>query len=169
MVECYPLEDLELIIEFKKKRGSDKDKEAILKIEDYLKNLKFEISCGAYVIDNDKVLMVKHKNGGHWDFPKGHMEQGETKEQTAIREVLEETGIEIKIISDKQYKNSYKPKMNIQKEVIFFEALPIGGTLKNQESEVSDIEWVELDNVLEKLTYENSKKTFRKFIKAKKL
>ena len=57
-----------------------------------------EKSCGAVIFNNeDKVLIVKH-NAGHWDFPKGHMEAGETEKQTALREVKEETKIDIHII-----------------------------------------------------------------------
>lgn len=53
-----------------------------------------EKSCGCIVIDNNKVLLVKH-NAGHWDFPKGHVEKNETEEQTALREVKEETNLDV--------------------------------------------------------------------------
>ena len=50
-----------------------------------------EKSCGAIIYNKNKeVLIVKH-NAGHWDFPKGHVEENETEIQTAIREVKEET------------------------------------------------------------------------------
>ena len=58
--------------------------------------MKLEKSCGSIVIDNDKVLLVKH-NAGHWDFPKGHVEANETEVDTAIREVKEETNILIEV------------------------------------------------------------------------
>lgn len=58
--------------------------------------MKYEKSCGAIVIEDGKVLLVKH-NAGHWDFPKGHVEEGETEFETAIREVKEETNIDIKL------------------------------------------------------------------------
>ena len=56
--------------------------------------METEISCGIIVFDGEKVLLVKHK-GGHTSFPKGHVEEGETEEQTAKREVKEELGIDI--------------------------------------------------------------------------
>ena len=121
------------------------------------------------MIHDKKVLMVRHVNGGHWDFPKGHMELNETKQQTAIREVEEETGIKIQILSNKEYKNTYKPKMNVQKDVIFFEAEKIGGILKSQESEVVELAWFELNEAIEKLTFEKSKILFKQFLKDKKL
>ena len=62
-----------------------------------------EKSCGAVIFnDEDKVLIVKH-NAGHWDFPKGHMEAGETETQTAIREVKEETNIDVTLDSDEPF------------------------------------------------------------------
>lgn len=45
-------------------------------------------NCGAIVFSTDntnrKVLLIKHENGGHWAFPKGHVEEGETSE-TALK------------------------------------------------------------------------------------
>ena len=55
-----------------------------------------EKSCGTICFDGDKVLMVKH-NAGHCAFPKGHVEEGETEFETAIRETKEETGIDVEI------------------------------------------------------------------------
>ena len=131
--------------------------------------ISHEISCGAYIIDDKKVLLIKHKNGGHWDCPKGHMEIGETKSQTAIREVLEETGLEIKIVSEKEYIVSYMPNTQTKKTVIFFEAEKVGGKLKKQESEVIDIKWVSLEDAINIITFEENKKAFKSFLKDKKM
>ena len=161
-VENYPLEDVEKIL--KQKKHKNYEKQDIVNIEKYIQNLKYEMSCGAYVVDNGKVLLVKHKNGEHWDFPKGHMEEGETKQETAEREVFEETGVKIKIKSNEEYKIIYKPKFNIQKTVIFFEAERIGGILKNQESEIIELEWLEYGKALERVTFEKSKELFKKFL-----
>ncbi|MHA1984643.1 MAG: NUDIX domain-containing protein, partial [Candidatus Hodarchaeales archaeon] len=49
-----------------------------------------------YHINNDHsitYLLLKHKNGNHWDFPKGQVEEGESLQETALREIIEETGI----------------------------------------------------------------------------
>ena len=64
-----------------------------------------EKSCGAIIYNNNKeVLIVKH-NAGHWDFPKGHMEYQEDEFQTAIREVKEETNLDVELF--KEYTNAY--------------------------------------------------------------
>ena len=59
----------------------------------------YEKSCGAVVFrryhGNTELLLIKHTAGGHWSFPKGHVEKGETEEETAVREVYEETHIQI--------------------------------------------------------------------------
>ena len=65
-----------------------------------------EKSCGAIVINKNNKILLVHHNAGHWDFPKGHIENGETEEQTAIREVKEETNIDIIINNKYRYTTS---------------------------------------------------------------
>ena len=61
--------------------------------------MQYEKSCGAIVFrkyhGNTELLLIKHANGGHWSFPKGHVEPGETEEETAAREVKEEVAIDV--------------------------------------------------------------------------
>ena len=59
--------------------------------------MKQEKSCGCIVLDKRTVLLIKH-NSGHWDFPKGHVEGEESEVETAIREVKEETGLDIEAV-----------------------------------------------------------------------
>ena len=67
------------------------------------------IKSGCVVLnDNDEVLLVSAKGEKIWTFPKGHVEKDETLDQTALREVEEETGYQIKILkrlSDVTYTN----------------------------------------------------------------
>ena len=123
-----------------------------------------EKSCGCIIIEDGKVLLVKH-NAGHWDFPKGHMEEGETEEQTAIREVKEETNIDV-IIPDinKKYVIHYSPKLGVVKEVVFFIASKKDGEEKRQEKEIEKVDWIELNKAVELITYESSKKIMAKVI-----
>ena len=60
-------------------------------------NLKKEKSCGCIIIKDKKVLLVYEKNRNFWGFPKGHMEDGETEIETALREVKEEVGLDVEI------------------------------------------------------------------------
>lgn len=126
-----------------------------------------EKSCGCIVLDNNKVLLVKH-NVGHWDFPKGHMELGETEIETAIREVKEETNIDVIIPNNKdKYIVEYSPKENVWKQVIFFVAEKIGGEIIPQKEEIETIQWFELEEAVERINYESSKDIMRKVINSR--
>lgn len=56
-----------------------------------------EVSAGGIIIHEGLILAIQNRFG-EWVFPKGHLEEGETAEQAALREVWEETGIHAKII-----------------------------------------------------------------------
>ena len=123
--------------------------------------MKYEKSCGAIVVDDEKVLLVKH-NAGHWDFPKGHVEEGETEIETAIREVKEETNIDIKIEKENRYISEYSPKENVMKTVI---GEKVGGEDKPQIEEVSDVEWLDVNKAIERITHQRSKEIMMQVIK----
>ena len=118
-----------------------------------------EKSCGTICFDGDKVLMVKH-NAGHCAFPKGHVEEGETEFETAIRETKEETGIDVEIISDRRFVNIYSPKEDVIKEVIFFIAKPLNIDLTRQETEIADLRWIDIDKASEYITFDDDKKLY---------
>lgn len=126
--------------------------------------MKYEKSCGAVVLDGDKVLIIQ-QNEGHWGFPKGHVEEGETEVQTAVREIKEETNIDVKVDDKYRYVEVYSPKENVEKEVVFFVASKVGGNVVAQEEEVQNIEWLSITNAMERLTYESSKRVLRNVIK----
>ena len=123
-----------------------------------------EKSCGAIVFKDDSVLIIEQFQG-FFSFPKGHVEKGETEEETAIREVKEETNIDIKIVSDKKYEINYKIGRFKTKKVVFFIAEAISFDLKNQENEIISCEWVKKDKVLKKLTYDNVKELYKEVLK----
>lgn len=124
-----------------------------------------EKSCGAVIFnDEDKVLIVKH-NAGHWDFPKGHMEAGETETQTAIREVKEETNIDIDIIEEYRYESHYSPKENVEKTVVFFLAKSKSDKLVKQDAEIANIGWFSYKEALDIITYDNAKELYKKAYK----
>ena len=124
--------------------------------------MKKEKSCGAIIYNNEnKVLIVKH-NEGHWDFPKGHMEKGEDEYQTAIREVKEETSVDIELYKNNRYTINYSPKEDVDKTVVFFLEKSKSDTLKKQDSEIANIGWFSYDEALEVLTYDTAKELLKK-------
>lgn len=126
-------------------------------------SVKQEKSCGAIVFDGDKVLLVTHQ-AGHTAFPKGHMEKGETEEETAKREILEETGIVVNIDKNYRYTSEYSPREGIMKTVVLFLGYKVSGDIHEQEIEISSAMWIDKDTVLDYLTHDDTKQIFNKLL-----
>ena len=99
-----------------------------------------------------------------WSLPKGHIEAGETPEQAAIREVAEETGIHSEIsrelgIIDFWFMAGGK---RIHKTVHHYLFREVGGVLAPQVSEVDDVGWFPLDEIISLLAYPDEKKLIAK-------
>ena len=123
--------------------------------------MKSEKSCGAIVLSPDntnrKVLLIKHENGGHWAFPKGHVEEGETEVETALREIKEETGLSTDLSTAYRKSVSYSPAPGIIKEVVYFIAFAHTETIEKQDAEVTDFAWMPFNEALQAITYDNDK------------
>ena len=127
-----------------------------------------EISAGAvlYLVDENSEIMylILNYNYGHWDFPKGNMEIGETEIDTVFREVSEETGIEdLQIINGFRQQISYKYRKKsklVNKAVIYY----LAGTKSKKvilSFEHINFEWQTFDQAILKLSFENSKRVLR--------
>ncbi|MCI5752319.1 MAG: NUDIX domain-containing protein [Oscillospiraceae bacterium] len=123
--------------------------------------MTFEKSCGAVVYrkhhGNTEILLIKHLNSGHWSFPKGHVEEGETEVETALREIKEETDIDVMIDPTFRETVTYFPKKETQKVVVYFMAKAKNFDFTPQETEIADIRWVDICHAASLLTYENDK------------
>lgn len=125
--------------------------------------LRNEISCGAlvYCIENQdvKFLLLRYSQG-HWDFPKGNKEKGETNLETTRREIKEETGISDIVFRDRFEKeityNYSRQNEKISKKVIYFLA-KTKATNVVLSSEHTDFVWELYENALKRLTYKNAK------------
>ena len=132
-----------------------------------------EVSAGGLVIDATGTMGLligrydlKDLTGKRilWSLPKGHIEEGETPEQAAIREVAEETGITSSItkslgVIDFWFMAGGK---RIHKTVHHFMFTEVGGTLLAQESEVDEVSWFPLSEIVERLAYPDEKKLIAK-------
>ncbi len=147
-------------------------KPAVKKKQPYAKRVD-EVSAGGLVIDQSgtKGLLIgrkdlKDQSGERllWSLPKGHIEEGETPEQAAIREVQEETGIESEIskalgVIDFWFMAGGK---RIHKTVHHYLFKEVGGVLAPQISEVDDVGWFPLEEVVGLLAYPDEKKLISK-------
>lgn len=126
----------------------------------------YEKSCGAVIFrknKNDvKLLLVKNHNGRHWSFPKGHIEENETEQETAIREIKEETNLDVKIMDNFREVSCYCPFGKIKKEVVFFLARTVSDNIKLQESEIDSFLWVDITGAKKLCSYENDFKLIDK-------
>jgi len=132
-----------------------------------------EVSAGGLVIDETgtKGLLIGRRDLKDatrerllWSLPKGHIEAGETPEMAAIREVHEETGIESEIarelgVIDFWFMASGK---RIHKTVHHYLFRKVGGTLAPQISEVDDVGWFPLEEIVNLLAYPDEKKLIAK-------
>ncbi len=128
---------------------------------DYELECYFERSCGAVVfheIDGIvRYLMIKNKRSAHWSFPKGHIEKGEADEETAIREVLEETNVKIDIIPGFKAKSEYSIHKKIEKTVNIFAATCESTSTKIQPEEIEDYKWLDYNSAMKNLRFDNDR------------
>lgn len=132
-------------------------------------NCLYEKSCGAIIIykaneNNHKVLLVKNHNGRYWSFPKGHVEKGETEQQTAVREIKEETGLTVEIVDSFREVSDYCPFGRIKKRVVFFMAQAFDTNVSIQKEEIDSFIWVDLYDAHNKCTYDNDLRVIKKAI-----
>ncbi len=129
--------------------------------EQYTMECLYEHSCGAVVFrkifDEYRFLLIKNKRSSNWGFPKGHMERGESMEDTAKREVLEETGIHIDILQGFCYESRYKIGNKIEKRVDVFLATTADTQTVIQKEEVDDYIWLRYDAAIQTLKFDNDK------------
>ncbi len=129
--------------------------------KDYTLECLYESSCGAVVFRNiageTRYLLIKNKRSANWGFPKGHIEDGETKEETAKREVLEETGIRIKIIPGFVSTSEYTIQGKVEKSVSIFVASTTDTQTKIQQEEIEDYIWLNYAKAIKTLKFENDR------------
>lgn len=129
--------------------------------------MKHERSCGAilFLKENPIKYLVMHytpNRGDHWDFPKGHMDEGETEEETAIREVFEETGLEFDFFSGFREIITFSPRPDRIKDVVFFLGIPKTTDVKYMKDETYEHKWLTYEEALQLLTFENSRELLKK-------
>lgn len=114
-----------------------------------------------------KTLLVRH-HSDFWAFPKGHPEVGESPQQSAERELFEETGLRpVKYLTKDTLKEQYFFKWEgvlVKKEVIYFVA-EVEGKVIIQEDEVLEAKWVELEKAEDLATFKEAKNICKAVLK----
>ncbi len=129
--------------------------------DDYTIECLYESSCGAVVyrmINGElRYLLIKNKRSANWGFPKGHIEPGETKEETAMREVLEETGVHIHIHPGFVSRSEYTIQGKVEKSVSIFVAGTTDTQTVIQQEEIEDYIWLDYPKARKVLKFENDR------------
>ncbi len=128
-----------------------------------------EFSAGGVVIDGDRVVVivpVKRAAGGQrvLGLPKGHLEDDETAEQAATREVSEETGVTAELIGelgevDYRYE---RRRRQIAKRVRFYLFQYRSGDVADHDHEIEEARWMALTEAIRALTYEGEREMVRR-------
>jgi 8-oxo-dGTP diphosphatase len=131
--------------------------------------MRFEFSAGGIVYKKNgsiNILVSKHSGHHGWVFPKGLIgdkKEGEKKEETAIREVEEETGIigEIeKELTPVAYWYQWEGE-KVKKTVYYFIMKASGGDINNHDDEMEEVEWIPAEEVENRLTYPSDKRVWK--------
>ena len=128
--------------------------------------MRREKSCGvvAYkTVDNVNYYLLIKAFNGDTGFPKGHVEAGESEIETAIRELKEETNVEVEIIPGFRREMEYviPSKKNVSKTVVYFLGKCTNDHIIPQRSEISEARFVAYDEALEIITFEDSRRILR--------
>lgn len=131
--------------------------------------MKFEFSAGGVVYkrENGKTLILVCRHSYHhgWVFPKGLIgdkHENESKEETAVREVKEETGIDAEIeknIPTVEYFYQ-KDKEKVKKTVYYYVMRFLGGDINDHDNEMEEVEWIDYNDVPERLSFASDKKSW---------
>ncbi len=120
-----------------------------------------EKSCGAvvYTVDGGEIkYLLVQMLGGHYSFPKGHVESGESESETALREIKEETDLDV--LLDTAFRQSvvYSPYVGCEKEVVYFAAYAKSRETVCQQTEIRRALWLSYDDAIERVTFDNDRK-----------
>jgi len=120
--------------------------------------MKEEKCCGAvvYKIEYGRLcFLVEKMVKGHTSIPKGHVEGDETEEETALREIREETGLDVRLDTVFRHEVWYYSSERIRKNIVFFVAEPISEDLKKQDSEIDSLAWLPCERSIREMTYDS--------------
>ena len=130
--------------------------------------MKIEKSCGAvvYTCKGETIhYVIIRSPEGFYGYPKGHMEAGETEEETALREIREETGLDVKLVDGfrtiDEHPHVRPGKPTVMKRMVYFLAEFSGQTPCAQEGEVTEIKLLSFEEAMGVFQFESSRRILR--------
>lgn len=130
--------------------------------------MKIEKSCGAVVFtrtDEGIKFVIITNEVGYYGFPKGHTEDGETEIETAHREILEETGLDVTFIdgfrTTDEHPHIREGRPPVMKHMVYFLAEYSDQQPVPQEGEISEILLTTYEEAMEKFQFESSRRILR--------
>jgi len=125
--------------------------------------VKYETSCGAVVFTTEngvrKYVIIQSLEGYH-GFPKGHMVEGETERETALREIFEETSLRPTLIDGFRAldEHTMPKKPGVMKRVIYFLGEYSGQTISKQLEELSDARLMTYDEAMASFEFDSPRR-----------
>ena len=125
--------------------------------------MQYVKSCGFIVyktVENTNYYLIIKSTNGDVGFPKGHVESGETELQTAIRELKEETNVDVEIIEGfrKQIEYPLPKRPDVIKQSVYFLGRAVTDDVICQEGEVINAAFVSYDDAMRTLTFEDTRR-----------
>jgi len=121
-------------------------------------------AAGAFIEKNNKILLVKRKYPpyvGAWSFPAGFMEYGESPARCCIREVFEETGLQVKLTGlFKVYSGTDDPRSRAV--LIMYLSEIVGGDLQPGD-DASEVDYFDLDAIPESIAFESHRRAIKEY------
>jgi 8-oxo-dGTP diphosphatase len=123
-----------------------------------MKKYKGKTSTAIIPFPDNKILLIKRNTvpfKGYWALPGGRMEPGETVEQTIVREVKEETGLDVTIVGKvgEYVEKGIKDEVEYEYYPTCFVVKPVDGEIKKQESEIQEINLFSLNELPKPLAF----------------
>ncbi|MBD3426633.1 MAG: NUDIX domain-containing protein [Candidatus Omnitrophica bacterium] len=128
------------------------------------RGMELHFAAGGVVVrerDGSVQVLLIRDSYGHWTWPKGHLEDRETAEEAAVREVSEETGLErlklLGLVGKQQYHYVLKGVKVFKTVQVFLMESEGDETLRPQEEEVEEARWMSAEEALGTIEYEGSR------------